>query len=87
VSIFENSFLLLLRAEEELVVLLCLEESLLEVVGVYNISELSFHGIVEVFRLTFAVGKADGQCLCLRSTLADIGSRIPYPRSVGANIW
>jgi hypothetical protein len=76
VSIFENSFLLLLRAEEELVVLLCLEESLLEVVGVYNISELSFHGIVEVFRLT-----------CLRSTLADIGSRIPYPRSVGANIW
>jgi len=34
-----------------------------------------------------AVAEADGEGLGLGLTLTDIGGRVPYPRTVGADVW
>lgn len=60
---------LLLLAEECLVLLLCLDESLLEQIGVLR------------------VGETDSERLGLWLTLGHIGSGVPHPAAVAANVW
>lgn len=78
--------LLLLGAEELLVLLLSLLESLLEEVGVYTNGQSQPLPILPKIVLTLAVGKADGQSLSLGLALADIGGRIPDPAAVTADV-
>ncbi len=80
---------ILLLREKDLILLLSFDESFLEEVGIYGRGQqlvaTNLSGSKET-ALTFAVCKADGECLRLRLSLADICCRVPYPTPVATNI-
>lgn len=73
-------------AEEGLVLLLCLDKGILELVGIWRLVSCALAPSVKHGKRTVGVGKADGQGDGLGLSLADIGSRVPDPAAVRANV-
>jgi hypothetical protein len=80
-----NSCLLRL-SEQRLVLLLGFDECFLEEVGICTYLLARGFGTSQITGLTLAVGETDSQSLGLRLALADVGSGVPDPAAVAANV-